>query len=98
MPHHLISDCMGEVDESRLDIGSLVEVFGTCIRVWMKVLPDSVSVAKCLMSLLVMSMHAHGSSQMGAALISDCMGEVDECFLDVKNEMTMSPICSYRFM
>jgi hypothetical protein len=30
MPHHLISDCMGEVDESFLDIGSLVEVFGTC--------------------------------------------------------------------
>lgn len=37
-------------------------------------------------------------SQMPRHLISDCMGEVDDCFLDVKNEMTMSPICSYMFM
>jgi hypothetical protein len=78
---------MGEVDEFFLDIGRLVEVFGTCREVWMKIRRDSVLVAKCLMSLLVMSMHARGSSQMGADLICDGMGEVNKCFFDIGSQM-----------
>ncbi len=53
----------------------------------MKILRDSVLVAKCLMSLLVMSMPAHGSSQMGADLICDGMGEWTSVFFDIGRQM-----------
>jgi hypothetical protein len=39
------------------------------------------------MSLLVMSMPAHGSSQMGADLICDGMGEWTSVFFDIGRQM-----------
>ena len=45
-------------------------------------------------SMLVKRWLIDVGSQMPRHLICDCMGGVDECFLDVHNKMKVSGICS----